>query len=79
MFAEDRKHYINSMHHQAIGRLGDKLIRIADDHHGMTQAVEYTGDSFIIGVQWHPEFQLFNKGMRGIFRIFVNACTRKAE
>lgn len=79
IFAEDRKQYINSLHHQAIGRLGNDLTRIADDHHGMTQAIEYTGDSFMIGMQWHPEFQLYNKGMRGIFNVFVKACKSRSR
>lgn len=74
VFSEDEKQYINSIHHQAINQLGKDIIRIADDHHGMTQAIEYTGESFVVGLQWHPEFQLFTKGQRDIFRVFINSC-----
>lgn len=76
IFSEDEKHYINSIHHQAINQLGKNLIRIADDHHGMTQAIEYTGESFVVGLQWHPEFQLLTESQRSIFRVFVKAAMR---
>ena len=47
---------VNSSHHQAVGILGDGLIRAAwspDD--GVVEAAEGHDDQFLVGVQWHPE------------------------
>ena len=29
---------------------------------GVIEAVRWTGSSFVMGVQWHPEFHASNKG-----------------
>lgn len=50
---------ISSIHHQAIKTLGKDLqveMR-ADD--GIVEAVRLHGHPFCIGVQWHPEFHLY--------------------
>jgi putative glutamine amidotransferase len=45
-------------HHQAIDRLGDGLIVSARDGDGVVEAVEIPGETFTVGVQWHPEERL---------------------
>lgn len=47
---------VNSIHHQGVKRLGDNLSIEAYSDDGVVEAVRGTGDSFIFGVQWHPEF-----------------------
>lgn len=47
---------VNSIHHQAIKRLGDGLVAEAWSDDGVIEAVRSSGDGFIVGVQWHPEF-----------------------
>jgi putative glutamine amidotransferase len=47
---------VNSIHHQGIKVLGRDLIAEAWSDDGIIEAVRGTGDSFIAGVQWHPEF-----------------------
>jgi putative glutamine amidotransferase len=43
-------------HHQAAGRLGDRLVATAWTDDGTVEAVEMTEPaSFMIAVQWHPE------------------------
>lgn len=48
---------VNSLHHQAVRTLGRDLTveaRSADD--GVIEAVRWKGRSYVVGVQWHPEF-----------------------
>lgn len=45
----------NSLHHQAVEMLGDGLFPVAWAPDGTVEAVESSGSSRMIGVQWHPE------------------------
>ena len=51
-----QKIQVNSAHHQAIDKLGNKLIisGYADD--GIIEAIEHSQHDWCVGVQWHPEF-----------------------
>lgn len=51
-----RRIKINSLHNQAIDRLGDGLRIAGRDLDGIVQAIEHKERSFLVGVQWHPEF-----------------------
>jgi len=57
LYGEDARLRVNSIHHQCIKRLGNGLVveaqSPADD---VIEAVRWTGSSFVMGVQWHPEF-----------------------
>jgi putative glutamine amidotransferase len=47
---------VNSLHHQAVGRLGEGLRLVAKSPNGIVEATETTDPHrFLIGVQWHPE------------------------
>ena len=47
---------VNSLHHQAVGKLGDGLRIVARCPDGVVEATETTDPNrFLIGVQWHPE------------------------
>ncbi len=46
---------VNSIHHQAIDRLGDGLKVTARSVDGTIEAIEDESSS-LVGVQWHPEF-----------------------
>lgn len=45
-----------SIHHQAIDRLGREVAIEATAEDGVIEAIRWTGKSFVVGVQWHPEF-----------------------
>jgi putative glutamine amidotransferase len=42
-------------HHQGVDRLGQGLVPVAWAPDGSVEAVEQSGDRFVVGVQWHPE------------------------
>jgi putative glutamine amidotransferase len=48
---------INTIHHQAVKVPGNNLVveaRSMDDD--IVEAIRWTGESYVMGVQWHPEF-----------------------
>lgn len=45
----------HSFHHQAIDELGDGLQIVGRHADGTIEAVEKSGDAWVVGVQWHPE------------------------
>jgi putative glutamine amidotransferase len=45
-------------HHQAVKQPGVGLNIVAHAADGIIEAVELSGDRFVLGVQWHPEQQL---------------------
>ena len=47
---------VNSMHHQGIERLAPVLRATAVSPDGLVEGIEMPGRSFIMGVQWHPEY-----------------------
>jgi putative glutamine amidotransferase len=47
---------VNSIHHQAVGRVGDGLVvsaRCPED--GVIEGLERPASRFVVAVQWHPE------------------------
>jgi putative glutamine amidotransferase len=46
---------VNSLHHQAVDRLGDGLRVTATAPDGIIEGVESTDDWWVLAVQWHPE------------------------
>jgi putative glutamine amidotransferase len=62
---------INSLHHQAVDRLGDGLTVAARDLDGFVQAIENRGEHYMLGVQWHPEYLPYLGHQRALFRTLV--------
>jgi len=55
---------VNSIHHQAVDRLGGDLrveARSATD--GIVEAIRGKGATFVAGVQWHPEFHFQDEAL----------------
>ncbi|MEZ4383743.1 MAG: gamma-glutamyl-gamma-aminobutyrate hydrolase family protein [Nannocystaceae bacterium] len=69
---------INSLHNQSIARLGERLRVAGRDLDGIVQAVEDPVAEFVVGVQWHPEFLLYLRRHRRLFRALVAASRRRA-
>lgn len=65
---------VNSLHHQAVARLGAGLRVSARDSHRMVQATEHPGERYLIGVQWHPEFLALRRRHQALYRGLVRAA-----
>jgi len=72
---------VNSMHHQAIKRLGEGLREVAWAPDGIVEGVEMPGDDrFVLGVQWHPEELVgHDPAARNLFAAIVDAARRHAR
>lgn len=74
--ARDENAVVNSHHHQAIEKVGERLKATAWASDGLIEAVEDTHpDRFAVGVQWHPELGWQQDALsQELFRNFVKAC-----
>lgn len=71
---------VNSMHHQGVRELGAGLVSTAVATDGLIEALEGSGDRFVVAVQWHPE-ALTDGDLRSrlLFAGFVEASTQHRE
>ena len=58
---------VNSLHHQAVAEVGTGLAAVAWADDGVVEAVEGTGASRLLGVQWHPELLPDGAAHRALF------------
>jgi putative glutamine amidotransferase len=67
---------VNSSHHQALDQPGDGLSVVArSSEDGVIEAIEGTGEQFVIAVQWHPERTYdSDPASQAIFAAFVRAA-----
>ncbi|MCE8016050.1 type 1 glutamine amidotransferase [Halomonas sp. MCCC 1A17488] len=65
---------INSLHHQAVQEAGRGIDIVARDRDGLVQGIESREHEFLIGVQWHPEWLLFNRPQQRLVRSLVEAA-----
>ncbi len=71
---------VNSLHVQAVERLGEGLQVEARADDGTVEAVSVPGCTFALGVQWHPEFSAHENAVsRQIFEAFGAAARRYAK
>lgn len=63
----------NSNHHQAIDPrfIGKDLICSGYAEDGIIEAIEHTGDQFIVGVQWHPERNTDEHHRTSVFNFLI--------
>ena len=69
--------FVNSLHRQAIDKVGAGLRVTARELNGVIQAVEHQDYDFRIGVQFHPELMLYRKAFRRLFGSLVQAADKR--
>ncbi|MDH7489573.1 MAG: gamma-glutamyl-gamma-aminobutyrate hydrolase family protein [Anaerolineae bacterium] len=68
---------VNSLHHQSVKAVGTGLQVVAQAPDGIVEAVEATGEAWVLAVQWHPEELAASRAdMAALFRAFVEAAGR---
>jgi putative glutamine amidotransferase len=82
LYGTDARLRVNSIHHQCIKQLGNGLVVEAwSPVDGVIEAVRWTGSSFVMGVQWHPEFHPSHKGhlldSGPVVSNFLNECAER--
>ena len=75
---KSEKMYVNSAHHQAVNKIGKKLIASAFSDDGIIECIESKEFSYCIGIQWHPEFLIDKKDI-SIFKSLIYYSKNKIE
>ncbi len=70
---------INSLHHQAVDRLGDSMRAVARDDDGIVQAIENSDHRLLVGVQWHPEYLPYLSCQRRLFRRLIREASEHRQ
>ncbi|WP_447895357.1 gamma-glutamyl-gamma-aminobutyrate hydrolase family protein [Vreelandella sp. GE22] len=68
---------VNSLHHQAVHEAGDGIKIVARDRDGLVQGIESQHHDFVIGVQWHPEWLIFNRPQQRLISALVKAAKKR--
>lgn len=63
---------VNSIHHQAVEKLGKGIVVNARDSNKIIQGIEHTLHPFLMGVQWHPEYMPQSALQRRLFKAIVD-------
>ncbi|TVQ23548.1 MAG: gamma-glutamyl-gamma-aminobutyrate hydrolase family protein [Spirochaetaceae bacterium] len=67
---------VNSLHKQAIDRIGRGLKVTAREQNGVVQTIEDVQHGFCIGVQFHPELLIYRAVFRRLFRALIACALR---
>lgn len=70
---------INSLHNQAMDRIGVGLRIAAHDLDGIVQAIEDPQQPYLLGVQWHPEFLIFMPSQRRLFKQLIRVSEEQMQ
>ena len=65
---------VNSMHHQVVNRVGRGLSVTAWSADGLVEGIEGNDQSFVVGVQWHPEELTADPTQAQLFIDFIAAA-----
>lgn len=65
----------NSLHHQALDRIGSGLRVAGRARDGVIEAIELPSAKWCLGVQWHPELMPGDREQSTLVADFVSACS----
>jgi putative glutamine amidotransferase len=69
---------VNSLHHQALGKIADALEVVACAPDGIVEGIEHPDCHFIVGVQWHPEVLVDDHPpMLNLFKSLIEAASSR--
>lgn len=72
------RHSVNSLHHQAVNRVGDGVRIVAWSPDDVAEAMELPAYSFALAVQYHPEeLEPTDEASQRLFSAFVRACIER--
>lgn len=58
LYGKVKRATVNSIHHQCVKSLGRGLaVEAVSPGDGVIEAIRWSGSSYAVGLQWHPEFQ----------------------
>jgi putative glutamine amidotransferase len=72
------RYAVNSMHHQAVKKVAEGFTVIAQTDDGVVEGIQKKNYPFMVGVQWHPEFQL-SKYDTKLFESFCKAVKTEKQ
>jgi putative glutamine amidotransferase len=58
---------VNTLHHQAVDRVGEGLVVVGTAEDGMVEAIEADDGAPVLGVQWHPELLVAHEAHHRLF------------
>lgn len=70
---------VNSIHTQSVNGLGQNLVITGHEQNGVVQAIEDQSRPYFMGVQFHPEYLLYQRRFRRIFRRLVREARKHAK
>ena len=70
---------VNALHDQAVASLGEPIKVTVRDQAQIIQGIEHPGFSFLVGVQWHPEYLPQLPVQRNIFKELVKEARIKKQ
>jgi putative glutamine amidotransferase len=73
-----QQHEVVSRHHQAVAAVSGGWRVSARDDEGLIEAIEHTGRTFALGVQWHPELAPVDGADGRLLRALVDAALLEA-
>ena len=69
-----KRDFVNALHLQSIEKVGKNLSVSAREPNGMIQALEHK-EAPMLGVQWHPEYLIYQKRQRNLFKWLIKQAS----
>jgi len=68
--------HVNALHFQAVKHIAPNFKATVKEPNGVIQGIEHINASFLVGVQWHPEYLPQKTVQQNIFSILVDSSNK---